>query len=166
MLAANDQRWSTLKGGYRTALDPRPLVSKLDNTESVEEAWSELWDELHHQGDVGEASYAAVPLLIQRYRKARMPDWNTYAIVSIIELARTENRNPELPVWLSEDYFHAIQELAKIGIREIPNAQDPEVVGAILSIVALAKGLRSHAKILINYSEGELKEVESKLLDL
>jgi hypothetical protein len=30
------------------------------NTDSSK-AWDELWNELHHQRDVGEASYAAVP---------------------------------------------------------------------------------------------------------
>jgi hypothetical protein len=59
MLGAGDQRWSTLKSGYRMPFDPRPLVSQLEDAQHVEEAWSELWDELHHQGDVGEVSYAA-----------------------------------------------------------------------------------------------------------
>ena len=162
MLAADDHRWGTLKGGYRTPLDPRPLVKKLDDKKSVEEAWSELWNELHHQGDVGEASYAAVPLLLDVHRRRGVADWNTYAIVSIIELARTENRNPEVPAWLSEDYFNAIQELAKIGITEILNVSDSESVRAILSVIALAKGLRTHAKFLIEYAEDELQEIESK----
>ena len=143
-------------------LDPRPLVSKLEGKQCAEEAWSELWNELHHQGDVGEASYAAVPLLVDAHRKRGIADWNTYAIVSVIELARTENSNPEIPVWLSEDYFSAIQKLAEIGISEIPNVTDADSVRAILSVIALAKGLRSHAKFLIEYAEDELKEIESK----
>jgi hypothetical protein len=162
MLGAGDQRWSTLKSGYRMPFDPRPLVSQLEDAQHVEEAWSELWDELHHQGDVGEASYAAVPLLVDVHRRRGVADWNTYAIVSIIELARTENRNPEVPVWLWEDYSIAIQDLAKIGMTEIANASDVESVRAILSVIALAKGLRTHAKFLVEYAEDELREIESK----
>jgi hypothetical protein len=32
--------------------------------------WNILWDDLHHQGDVGEASYAVVPYLAEYARKA------------------------------------------------------------------------------------------------
>jgi hypothetical protein len=165
MLAADDQRWSTLKGGYRMPLDPRPLVSKLEDAHRIEEAWRELWDELHHQGDVGEASYAAVPLLVNLHRRRGVPDWNTYAIVSTIELARTENRNPEVPVWLSGEYFSAIQELATIALSEIRNQSDSDAVQAMLSVIALAKGLRTHAKFLINFAEDELQEIELKALE-
>jgi hypothetical protein len=162
MLAADDQRWSTLKGGYRMPLDPRPLLKNLEDQSDTEASWHELWDELHHQGDVGDASYVAVPLLIDIHRKRGVADWNTFALVSIIELARTENRNPEVPSWLSNDYFRAIQQLAEIGFREIVRAEDPELVRAILSVIALAKGLRTHAKFLIEYSDEELQEIESK----
>jgi hypothetical protein len=165
MLAQNDPRWSTLKGGYRMPLDPRPLVSQLEDSQFADGAWSELWNELHHQGDVGEASYAAVPLLVELHRKRGIADWNPYAIVSTIELARTEGSNPEIPEWLSDDYSRAIQELANIGIREIAVASDAESVRAILAVIAVAKGLRTHAKFLIEYSEDELQEIESKAFE-
>ena len=78
-------------------LDPRPLVQKLESEHYNQEAWNELWDELHHQGDVGDASYAAVPLIVDSHRKRGTPDWNPYAIVSVIDLARTRSDNPEVP---------------------------------------------------------------------
>jgi hypothetical protein len=53
-----------------------------------------MWEELHHQGDVGDASYAAVPELVRIHRDGRAADWNLYAMVAIIELARTESQNP------------------------------------------------------------------------
>jgi hypothetical protein len=145
-------------------LDPRPLVEKL-NRGDREEAWGGLWNELHHQGDVGEASYAAVPLLVQSHRKRGGPDWNVYALVSTIELARTEPQNPAIPEWLADDYFRAIQELASLGIQEIASAEDRESVRAILSIIALAKGIRLHAKFLLSYEEDELREIELKAFE-
>src|SRR5512146_1348737 len=137
MLAANDRRWSTLKGGYRLPLDPRPLVNSLATQSDTNAAWSELWNELHHQGDVGDASYAAVPLLVELHERRGVADWNTYAIVSTIELARTEHENPEIPAWLSGEYFKAIQDLSKLGVREITDAEDAETVRAILCVIAL-----------------------------
>jgi hypothetical protein len=61
MLDLDDKRWEDLKGGYRIRFDPRPLLLKLESGTDSEVVWRELWGGLYHQGDVGEASYAAVP---------------------------------------------------------------------------------------------------------
>ena len=39
--------------------------------------------------------------------------------MTIIELARTERKNPAVPEWLEKDYFSAIRELALAGASEI-----------------------------------------------
>ncbi|MGA9545290.1 MAG: hypothetical protein WBQ85_17065, partial [Candidatus Sulfotelmatobacter sp.] len=109
-----------------------------------------------------DASYAAIPHLVKIHRRRGIVDWNTYALVAIIELARTEKQNPGLPAWLEEDYFHAIRELAEIGAAEVLRAEEAETVRAILSVVAIAKGLRTHGKFLVDYSEDDLLEIESR----
>jgi hypothetical protein len=160
MLSFNDERWEHLTGGYKVPFDPRPSLRKLESRQDTAAAWEELWEELHHQGDVGDASYAAVPELVRIHRMGGAADWNLYAIVAIIELARTESRNPELPEWLREDYFRSIQVLAEIGTTEILPAKDTETKRAILGVIAIAKGLRTHAKFLVEYTEDELLEME------
>jgi hypothetical protein len=55
---------------------------------------------------------------VRIHRQRSGPDWNTYALLAIIELARTRKGNPELPVWLEKNYLQAIQELAEIGLAE------------------------------------------------
>src|SRR5258707_15665763 len=118
MLSFDDKRWEGFKAGYRVLFDPRPLLQKLESGEDSATVWHKLWEELHHQGDVGEGSYASVPHLVRIYRKRGVLDWNTYAIVAIIELARGRGKNPDLPTWLEADYFSAIRELTEIGITE------------------------------------------------
>ncbi len=162
MLSLNDKRWSDLEGGYRTQFDPRALLSALETEKDTKAAWHALWGELHHQGDVGEASYAAVPHLVRIYRLRSVIDWNTYAMVAIIELARGQGKNPQVPDWLEESYRRAIQELAEIGTVEILRAKDPEDIRAILSILAIARGARTHAKFLLEYSAEELLELERR----
>ena len=162
MQNSDDQRWRNLTGGYRMPFDPRPLLAKLKAGQDTESTWHELWGELHHQGDVGDASYAAVPLLVDIYRKQGVIDWNTYTMVAIIELARTKSHNPELPEWLKTEYFRAIRELAEIGAAEVFRAEDADTVRAILSVIAIAKGLRTHATFLIEYTEDELLEIDSQ----
>lgn len=141
MISLEDARWSNLRGGYNMPFDPRPSLKKLETRSDTTEVWHELWVELHHQGDVGEASFAAAPFLVKIYRKRGILDWNTYAIVAIIELARKDGNNPDVPQWIEGDYFQAIRELAEIGATEVLQAESAEDVRAILSIIAIAKGL-------------------------
>jgi hypothetical protein len=162
MQNAHDDRWRNLTGGYRISFDPRPLLANLEAGRDTESTWHELWDELHHQGDVGDASYAAVPLLVDIYRRQGIIDWNTYAMVATIELARTNAHNPDVPDWLSADYFRAIRELAEIGAAEVLRAEEADVVRAMLSVIAIAKGLRTQAKFLVEYTEDELLEIDSQ----
>jgi len=160
MLSLNDKRWQNLDGGYRTRFDPRPLFSKLEANKDTKAVWHELWEGLHHQGDVGEASFAAVPHLVRIYRQQGTFDWNTYGIVGTIELGRGQRKNPQVPKWLEEAYFKAIRDLAEIGATEVLQAKSAEDIRAILSILALATGARTHARFLLNYSDEELLEME------
>jgi len=163
MLSLDDNRWNNLTGGYRMKCDPRPLLAQLESEQNREMAWHELWEELHHQGDVGEASYASVPHLVRIHQKCGLDAWNTYAIVAIIELARGKGKNPEVPTWLQEDYLQAIRELADIGTAEISRTEEPDAVRAILAVIAIAKGLRMHGTFLVKYSEDELLDIESRV---
>jgi hypothetical protein len=97
---------------------------------------------------------------VEIHRKSGVINWNPYAIVACIESARTAG-NPNVPDWLEKDYFRSIQELSQIGIAEISRANEPEAVRAILSIIAIAKGLRNHGRFLLEYSEEELLDLES-----
>jgi hypothetical protein len=160
MLTFDDERWNNLTGGYRTLFDPRPTLRKLESQQDAATAWEELWEELHHQGDVGPASYATVPELVRIRRSGVVADWNLYAMVAIIELARTESNNPEVPDWVREDYFRSIQELAELGTKDILSAEESEAKRAILGVIAIARGLRTHGKFLVEYSEDELLEME------
>jgi hypothetical protein len=162
MLSLDDECWNNLKGGYRTKFDPRPLLAKLEIGKDIETVWHELWEELHHQGDVGDASYAAVPHIVRIHRGSEAGYWDTYAIVAIIELARGQRENPDVPEWLEKEYFAAIRELSEIGSSEVLRAKAPEDVRAILSVIAIARGARTHGKFLVEYTEEELLDIESR----
>ena len=81
----DDPQWDRLQGGYRIPYDPRNALRALEQGNGTEAAWQELWNELYHQGDVGEASYAAVPHLVRIHALRGVPDANTYALVALIE---------------------------------------------------------------------------------
>lgn len=162
MLSFDDARWDHLTGGYKMPFDPRPALQKLERQQDTAAAWEELWDELHHQGDVADASYAAVPELVRMRRNGGVADWNLYAMVAIIELARTQPQNPAVPDWLREDYFGSIDELARMGTKDILAATEADTKRAILAVIAIARGLRTHGMFLVGYSDEELMEIEAK----
>jgi len=159
MLSLDDERWSSLNGGYRVPFDPRPLLRKLEAGTDVRAVWDGLWRGLHHQGDVGEASYAAVPHLVRIHRQRGVVDWNTYAIVATIELARGRGTNPEVPASLRQGYQEAIDQLAETGLRELPHAEGQEAIRSILAMLAIWKGARTYGQVLSSFSEDELLQL-------
>jgi hypothetical protein len=68
--------------GYGQPCDAASLVSMVRAAPLDAEAWDHLWQQLHHQGDVGVASYAALtPLVDARAGVAR--DWNVYGLIAV-----------------------------------------------------------------------------------
>jgi hypothetical protein len=158
MLSLDDERWSNLKGGYRKPYDPRPEFESLRDASRRGKSWKTLWDELHHQGDVDTASYAAVPHLVAIYIQSGVPDWNAYGLVGCIELERERN-NPEIPEWLKPDYDNALSLLAETAAREVLASSDPLIVRSALGLIALTRGLRLQGELLLFYGEDELAEM-------
>ena len=165
MLNLDDKRWTELKGGYRVPFDPRQLLRRLESGTDIQRCWQELWQGLYHQGDVGEASYAAVPHLVRIYQNCGKIDWNTYAIVASIELARNVGENPDVPLWLRQGYEDAINSLAMTGLGELPHAKEKEIIRSILAVFAIWKEARTYARIIIDFSEDELNELVGSIGD-
>jgi len=135
------------------------VLRALESGVDADSAWEELWQELYHQGDVGEASYAAVPHIVRIYRQQGVLDWNPFALVAAIDLARDQGDNPPLPEWLSHSYESAIDQLAHLGLIELSRAAEDITVRCILGILAIWKGSRTHARILTSYTEDEVCEL-------
>ncbi|MGH9342186.1 MAG: hypothetical protein ACRD19_00260 [Terriglobia bacterium] len=121
--------------------------------------WSELWDNLHHQGDVDFASYAALPYVLAAHRLQGMPEWNAYALAGTIELCRNGDWNRALPGWLAAGYEAAWANAPSICCSDLPDADDEITVRSIMSVLAVAKRLRVHAEVLLHFSAAELLEI-------
>lgn len=156
-LDLSDSRWSRLVGGYRIPYDPRQALRSLELGEDVDAAWQELIGELYHQGDVGDASYAAVPHLVRIHELRGVPDWNTYALVAMIEEGRRAPQNPTLPDDLREAYDIAWRRLILVGLREIETAEDPYLIRCIIAVLAMGKGQFQLGRFAILFNEDERK---------
>ena len=153
-----------LSGGYRTPYDPRPALSKLAANVAVASAWEELWNELHHQGDVGEASYAAVTTLVDLYSSERTPDWNLFALSATIEIERHRKVNPSLPEWLKDDYEVAWQKLGELALATLRKSVNPEMLQSSLAVLAITRGNLKLGAMIVHLDSSELDEVLEQYL--
>ena len=153
----DDERWAKLRGGYGVPYDPREALRRLASGDTAS-AWAELWQELHHQGDVGEASYAALPELVRVQEARSSRDWNIYALAATIEEARYNNRNPPLPDWLIGEYESAWRKLFELAQAELPAAVNDDLVDSILAVLAFGKNRPALGRIAM-LSEDERQEL-------
>jgi len=156
--------WSKMEGGYRLPYDPRVAVAKLQLDPLNQEAWHELWNELHHQGDVGEASYAAVPLLLDACSSGPR-DWNLFALIAIIELERHRSGNPELPGWLKDSYQSSLERAKYLALMDLGGSTDVMLMKSAMAVIALASGNRKLGALLFQIDESELDNLLEELLD-
>ena len=152
----NDERWIGLQGAFRRPYDVRPALGRLAAGET--DVWDELWEELHHQGDVGEASYAAIPQLVGWHIANPSRDWNIYALAVTIEQARRSIDNPPLPPWLLDPYEAAWRDLATRAISDLVAAEDEDLVSSIFAVLALSKGKMGLARMAM-LTEDERKSM-------
>lgn len=157
----DDPRWEGLEAGYRMPFDPRPLLRELAKPGDHTETWEQLFTELHHQGDVGPASYASVPILVEIAGSTDTPEWQAFSLVATIDLSRDGfGSNEPPPSWLLPQYDDAIAALGRHAAEIIPDATDPLLVRSLLAVIALAKGHRRAARLMIEFSEDEIKGLE------
>ncbi len=131
---------------------PYDASEALMRMERGEEVWDELWNELHHQGDVGVASYASIPQLVRISAANRGFTWNLYALAATIEIERHRKDNPTLPNWLAPSYEAAWESLVQMALSDLGGKPDESVLRSALSVVALGRGdLRLGA--LLNHSD-------------
>src|SRR5262245_51078338 len=160
MIGLDDPKWRTFNGGYRMQYDASTRLRELNADANVaDDVWQELWEELHHQGDVDIASYASVPHLVKICKQHCLLDWNLFALVATIESCRLFGRNPQLPEWLESDYPASIKELALFGAQHFAEDWSTELTQSFLAVAAFAKGCSKTGKVLITFlGEDELDE--------
>ena len=120
-----------LISGYKIPYDPWPILNRLDSDR--ESAVDELWENLYHQGDIGSASYAAVPKLVEA---------GELSLVAAIEVARQSEHNSVIPESLEADYYQALNLAMKLLPRSEEQLQGYYVIHAsIYDQPNLAKAL-------------------------
>ena len=156
LLSLDDVRWKDYRSGYsRRPVDVRNWIRPLLASKPVgAEHWDFLWDELHHQGTLGEASYAVIPYLVEYVRRSADLNWNIFAFVACVELQRTEAENPAVPQEIEKAYMESLRELPELALRESSgDSWNAEQVRSVAACMALSKGQRLLARAYLELSE-------------
>lgn len=152
--------WATLNGGYKIPYNASLPLQKLavSRQQEMESIFADLWENLHHQGDVGEVSYLAVPQLVAICIAKKSLDWNFIGLCILIENCRLEDHNPEIPKEFQDDYFEALQEFERYLLQNFKNITDQTALRLSLALFATINGQPGLGKALEMLDQDLLKE--------
>ncbi len=160
MINLDNSLWQTLEGGYKIIYDVSIPLRELEITtdsQTIENIWKELWDELHHQGNVGLASYLAVPQLARIATARNFYNWNLLGICCVIEQQRQLNENPQLPVEFENYYKEGLQTLKQFVIDNLNKEASETTFRMALATLAVCSGQVKLSKA-ITEMEGDIME--------
>jgi len=151
LMPLDDSRWATYSSGYRAPYNVVPLVHRLNSEGTSGGFWKVVWNELHHQGDVGEASYALIPYLVDHQSRRQELDDQVFYFCAIVELQRPENRNPPIPQEIELSYAMAMRRLPVIGTEQLRRGCSEAVIMGVAAATALAGGHRVLARAYLEF---------------
>jgi hypothetical protein len=160
-MTLNDKLWKELQGGYKTDYDasvPLRQLEEAKDEKGIKKVYDELWNELHHQGDVGLASYLALPQLVRIAKIKRLFDWNLLGLCTVIELQRHRGNNPPLPTEHTDYYEDGLKELKQFIISNIGTEKDEMTLRVALSALATCSGQIKLGKAIIELSDDVMDE--------
>ena len=105
-----------------------------------QEIFNELWENLHHQGHVGLASYLAIPHLIDICIESKSLDWNFIGLCVTIENCRINGENPEIPSQYDDLYFGSLTKFEKYLLANFKNINDRTAFRLALALLATLNG--------------------------
>lgn len=159
MIELDDKRWQEFEGGYRMPYDASIALKRLEQDSTAQEVdavLNELWEELHHQGDVGLASYFSVPHIIRIAKEKRLINFDVFGLVAIIEIQRHKN-NPQIPEEFEVAYLHSLQvELPELIKLCLADKWDITLASTILSALAVSKGHIQMAEAISKMDDADL----------
>ena len=159
MIETND--WSQLTDANGQLFDPRMALTDIESGNPAA-GYDELWERVHHQGDLGTATYAVVPALVDLMIERTELHWRAYALVATIEECRRSGGTPPIPEWLHNDYRTAIRKVVRPALAQLALAKTDEDVRSLIAVVAYAKGQRSLGAIAL-WTEDERREALREL---
>lgn len=160
MLSLTDPRWQNFTGGYKVPYDaslPLRQLEAASNDEDINQVLDELWDELHHQGDVGTASCLAIPQLVRIGLKKQLTTWRLIGLIALIEIQRHVS-HVTIPQQYEAEYFGALQQVERLIAINSSLPWDREYTSCALAALAASKGQIAMARVILELDDPDLTE--------
>jgi len=160
-MTLDDKLWKEFQGGYRIDYDasvPLRQLEEAKDEEEIKKVYDELWNELHHQGDVGLASYLALPQLVRIGKSKGLFDWNLLGLCCVIEQQRHLRHNPPLPKEYADYYDNGLKELKQFVIANISTEKDDTTVRMALATFATCSGQIKLGKSIMELDDDVMDE--------
>jgi len=165
MLALDDPAWGDLTHAYGSAADVPALlraIAAAPGPGAAAEPWFILWSSLCHQGDVYEASYAAVPHFVRIATDAAGAiDSSFFHLPAAIEVARHGGRGPIVQAGLERDYRAAIAALADCVALRRSEDWDKDDLICVCAALAAAKGQHALAEAIMNLDDDWIAKINA-----
>lgn len=161
MLSLDSPEWSSLSHAYGAAQDVPALLARLVDGSAAADTWNALWSALAHQDDVYDASFAAVPWVIDALALDPAGAADTYyQFPAWVEICRCK-AGQDVPAALAPAYFSALQRLPSLTAIALAVPCDEARLRCILASIAAAKAQTEMAEALLELSP----EVADRFLD-
>ncbi|PZR25875.1 MAG: hypothetical protein DI535_16340 [Citrobacter freundii] len=160
-MTLQDKNWYKLDGAYRKPYDASVPLMKMEQSSDPgvhAKIWEELWSNLHHQGNVGLASYMAIPQLVRITKEKGLVDWNLFGLCSLIEQHRHDEDNPDLPAAAQAYYQDGLTELNELALEILKTDQEDAVFTTALAAIATCSGRINLGKALIQLEDEDVLE--------
>ena len=158
MLTLDDLRNRKLLGGYRAPCDVVTIIKNVLAEPYDRAAWDTFWQELYHQGDIGEASLSAIPILANKLIEESYDGADLWAYVGSIQIAKGQRDNPDIPEWLSKDYLSAMKQLMEYAHLRIPNTTNAETLRYMFGFILWMKNEKTFGQALIELTPDVIEE--------
>ena len=159
LLPLDDSRWSEYRDAYRRApCDAVEWIRELQDKGTSDEYWKKIWNELHHQGDVGEASYAIVPYFVEYQSNQKYVDEQLFHFAVVVDLAQSEDHNPPIPKELEFSYAVSMRRLPVLGAERLRRGDSTAAVMGVVASIALEAGQKILAHAYLDFGCAEAKK--------
>jgi hypothetical protein len=143
VLNLDSPRWSELRHAYGSARNIPVLLRALQSLPAASgdaEPWFTLWSALAHQGDIFDASFAAVPHVVEAMARDPLKADSSYLqFPSWVEICRVKN-GVEVPEDLHAAYFAALARLPALVAAAAAREWEEGFLRCALAALGVAKG--------------------------
>lgn len=160
MLSLESNKWEELEDAYGVAKQVPILLYQMKN-ESTNTYWDYLWASLCHQGSIYNATFAAIPLIVdysvEKINKGNKNN-NLFNFLTCVEISRIA-LGEEIPIDLKNDYFEALKIAQQLIPSFLDKNSDYEALSSTLAFQAALKSQIQLAELLLNMKENEIEKI-------